>query len=395
MIEEFQYILNDVDKERIYQHIIKMEGPRFPLDNMDELNEAAGYITEELESYGAKVITHEFIIDELRETFKNIEAHIGDESQPALIVSSHYDTVENCPGANDNLSGVAICLEIARLLSQAQNTPHIIINFFTLEEIHPGVAKILRETAIKYHVKDENMHFTKVKYVEQHHTMVHMMVKSRSKGSTLANGVQEFIKKFKEKLDIEERRYYNEVYGVYEPFTNETAFGKLALIGSNYWVENAIKRGIAIKGAINIDTVGIIKQSRFTQSFPPVPRLLLRLHKTNYRNKVANFTLIGADKNSKDLFRAFLKIAKNNLIDLPFVGLRLPLTYPKIAKLLPDMLRADHAPFWRQNIPALFLTDTAGLRWDGYHTKSDESQYLNYETISKICKAVIAAILTI
>jgi aminopeptidase-like protein len=69
------------------------------------------------------------------------------------------------------------------------------------------------------------------------------------------------------------------------------------------------------------------------------------------------------------------------------------MTFSKIAKVFPAALLSDHTPFWKHDIPALFLTDTAFLRWDGYHTKSDEAKYLDYEILAKICKATIAMIL--
>jgi hypothetical protein len=395
MKKEYQNLINNVDKEQIYLHIKNLEGPRCPLDNMDKLNETAEYIRKKLSEYGAKVITHEFTVDGFSGTFQNIEAHIGDKTRPALIISSHYDTVEFCPGANDNLSGVASCLEITRTLAQMTSPPHLITIFFTLEEKHPGLDLKLREAAWRYGIKNKEFQFTKVKYIEQNQQMTRMMRTSRSKGGTLADGIQKFIKIYEDSMNNDELNYYNEIYEIYRPFTNETYSGNLFLIGSSRWVEDAIKTDMVIKGVINIDTVGIIKQRRFTQSLPWIPRIMLRLNKTNFFKKIGNFTLVSADKNSKLLFKEFIRKAKENSIELPFVGLRLPFTYPNIAKFLPDLLRADHAPFWRYNIPAIFLTDTAELRWDGYHTKSDEAKYLNYEQISTICKATIATIIDI
>ncbi|MGE0430805.1 MAG: M28 family peptidase [Planctomycetota bacterium] len=53
----------------------------------------------------------------------NVVAESAGASQPAdiLIVGAHYDTVYITPGANDNASGIAVMLEIARLIG---NSPH-------------------------------------------------------------------------------------------------------------------------------------------------------------------------------------------------------------------------------------------------------------------------------
>ncbi|MFW9959334.1 MAG: M28 family peptidase, partial [Candidatus Odinarchaeota archaeon] len=40
------------------------------------------------------------------------------DNLPVFVVSAHYDTVENCPGANDDASGIAAVLELARVMSQ-------------------------------------------------------------------------------------------------------------------------------------------------------------------------------------------------------------------------------------------------------------------------------------
>ena len=37
---------------------------------------------------------------------------------PVVVVGAHLDTVRNSPGADDNASGVAVVLELARVLTQ-------------------------------------------------------------------------------------------------------------------------------------------------------------------------------------------------------------------------------------------------------------------------------------
>jgi len=55
-----------------------------------------------------------------------------------------------------------------------------------------------------------------------------------------------------------------------------------------------------------------------------------------------------------------------------------------------DPLRADHAPFWRAGIPALFSTDSGEFRTKYYHRPSDTIDTLDFEFITKICQATIA-----
>lgn len=50
-------------------------------------------------------------------TGRNIVAHLQGVTQPKVLLGAHYDSVAGAPGANDNASGTAVVLEIARRLS--------------------------------------------------------------------------------------------------------------------------------------------------------------------------------------------------------------------------------------------------------------------------------------
>jgi aminopeptidase YwaD len=53
-------------------------------------------------------------------TGRNVIAHLPGVTQPKVLIGGHYDSVAGSPGANDNASGTAVVLAIARQLS---NTP--------------------------------------------------------------------------------------------------------------------------------------------------------------------------------------------------------------------------------------------------------------------------------
>ncbi len=50
-------------------------------------------------------------------TGRNVVAHLEGVTQPSVLLGGHYDSVVGSPGANDNASGTAVVLEIARNLS--------------------------------------------------------------------------------------------------------------------------------------------------------------------------------------------------------------------------------------------------------------------------------------
>lgn len=119
--------------ESAVRHLSAEIGPRSYLDTK-ELAAAAEYIEEKFTSFGLGVTRQPY---EFRgNTYHNVIAIVpgtGDEDK-VLVVGAHYDTVAGTPGADDNASGVAGLLELARLGAKepARRTVHYAA--FTLEE---------------------------------------------------------------------------------------------------------------------------------------------------------------------------------------------------------------------------------------------------------------------
>lgn len=59
----------------------------------------------------------------------------GTTAKPPILIAAHYDTVPNSPGADDNGTGLAVLLELARSLSQSPARYPIRLVAFDLEEI--------------------------------------------------------------------------------------------------------------------------------------------------------------------------------------------------------------------------------------------------------------------
>ncbi|MBY0548291.1 MAG: M28 family peptidase [Candidatus Obscuribacterales bacterium] len=87
-------------------------GKRYTPENLDQ---AVEYIESVLLQSGYKTSEQDYAVE--KQQFKNIEAELKGESSDLVIVCAHYDSVVGTAGANDNGSGVAATLEIARLLS--------------------------------------------------------------------------------------------------------------------------------------------------------------------------------------------------------------------------------------------------------------------------------------
>jgi len=96
------------------------------------LNHAATYIVKSLQSLGYTVVEQEYRPYGRR--VKNIIAFTGDNIPPeSIIVGAHYDTCMT-PGADDNASGVAGLLELARQLKGVTLKTPIVFVAFVNEE---------------------------------------------------------------------------------------------------------------------------------------------------------------------------------------------------------------------------------------------------------------------
>ncbi len=85
------------------------------------LQKSADYITKQFEKFGYTPKFQEFDAD--GQKYKNIEVELPgtDPDLAKVIVGAHYDSAIGSPGANDNASGVACLLELARSLHGKQN----------------------------------------------------------------------------------------------------------------------------------------------------------------------------------------------------------------------------------------------------------------------------------
>ncbi|MBI1624114.1 M28 family peptidase [Comamonas suwonensis] len=108
-------------------------------DQPQTLQRVADYIVAELAQSGVTVERQRFEVDD--QSYENLIARFGptESSTPLLIMGAHYDralTQEGVPtpGADDNASGVAGLLELARLLKQAMPSGPVELVFYTLEE---------------------------------------------------------------------------------------------------------------------------------------------------------------------------------------------------------------------------------------------------------------------
>jgi len=112
--------LTDVERalaERLERHVRTLAGTigERNLWRYDALEEAARYVTAELEGAGYAVDRQIFSSRDRPVRNLVVEVAGGARAAEVLVVGAHYDSVRGSPGANDNATGVAALVEIARL----------------------------------------------------------------------------------------------------------------------------------------------------------------------------------------------------------------------------------------------------------------------------------------
>jgi hypothetical protein len=110
---------------RLKQHVTTVANkPHNIRQAYDDLEAAAAYIERTLAAEGYRVNSQGYEAD--GQTVRNLEAVIepagGGAATKTIVVGAHYDSAFNTPGANDNGSGVAAVIELARLLKDFRPT---------------------------------------------------------------------------------------------------------------------------------------------------------------------------------------------------------------------------------------------------------------------------------
>jgi Zn-dependent M28 family amino/carboxypeptidase len=100
----------------------------------ETLNAAADFIDQEFQALGFAVESHFYECDEARVRNLIVEKKGSKPELSCIVVGAHYDTVVGTPGADDNASGIAGLLELARLLKDHPNTRTIKFVAFPHEE---------------------------------------------------------------------------------------------------------------------------------------------------------------------------------------------------------------------------------------------------------------------
>lgn len=100
----------------------------------DNLEKAARYIEKEFNEIGYSVEKQNYSVEGKTVTNLIVQKQGLENIDEVIVIGAHYDTVYGSPGADDNASGVAGLLELARLWKGTKGKKTVRFVAFTLEE---------------------------------------------------------------------------------------------------------------------------------------------------------------------------------------------------------------------------------------------------------------------
>ena len=119
MLRQHVYELTANPRARNYQH-------------PDRLNEVSNYIFSEFSKHTDTCFFQTYQVKGI--SYRNVIARIYGKSDKRVIIGAHYDVCGNQPGADDNASGIAGMLELARVIPHGTLENTIELVAYTLEE---------------------------------------------------------------------------------------------------------------------------------------------------------------------------------------------------------------------------------------------------------------------
>jgi Zn-dependent M28 family amino/carboxypeptidase len=98
----------------------------------ENLDRAAAYIRREFENTDGRISEQAYRVDSL--AYRNVILELGPQTQERIVIGAHYDVAGEFPGSDDNASGIAGLIELARLLNRAPLPLTVELVAYTFEE---------------------------------------------------------------------------------------------------------------------------------------------------------------------------------------------------------------------------------------------------------------------
>lgn len=147
----------------------------------------------------------------------------------------------------------------------------------------------------------------------------------------------------------------------------ESPFYNTHLMGSQVFADYISDKKIA--GMISLEMLGYYSQVPGSQQYPwPI---------NWFYPDTASFIAFVGNLSSRNWLRRSIEAFREHAM-VASEGLVAPVS------LIPDVARSDQVSFWRHDIPAFMITDTANFRSPYYHFADDTVETLNLTIMSKL-----------
>jgi len=134
-----------VNGDKLWRNLEFLAGERYQDEDRDRIRK---YLFEQLKEMGFSPVLQPF--DGGVNVFA--ERQGSDPTLGAVLVAAHYDTVLQSPGVDDNATGVAVVLEVARILGKISTPRTLRVILFDREEL--GLLGSLAFTGKSSNLKD-------------------------------------------------------------------------------------------------------------------------------------------------------------------------------------------------------------------------------------------------
>lgn len=150
-LSKAETIVKEVSASFLKEYLSAVIGPKNRFTAQEKMKQVENYIHETFKKHGWIAerqnfhyeIFHGVNIDGslTPETYNDIDGvnivatKLGKEANRIVVIGAHYDTVNNSPGADDNGTGVAALLELARILGRHSYSKTLVLVAFDMEEI--------------------------------------------------------------------------------------------------------------------------------------------------------------------------------------------------------------------------------------------------------------------
>ncbi len=162
-------ITASISPARLKQDVVNLNYSRNRLHSPDAMIKAEEYILSALRDAGWQTERYPFSLKQVKGNLDYgsygptvypelsgvnlIATRPGQGSNGTLIIEAHYDTVQDSPGADDNTSGVAALLELARVLKPLSFKQNVMLICCDMEELgFIGANQLVKKLKAKYKI---------------------------------------------------------------------------------------------------------------------------------------------------------------------------------------------------------------------------------------------------